>query len=349
MPTARRRQRSQILALLERFEPELARAFAASVADLRAGVDLAAVEAALQRGDLAGVIRALRLDAAAFAQLEAAITASYANSGAATAAAISGIRNPRTGERLFLRFDLRNPRAEAWLRQHSSMRIVEIVADQREAVRVIAEAGTRLGDNPRRTALDIVGRINRATGRREGGVLGLTSTQAQWVANAREELASGDPTLLRRYLGRERRDKRFDRAVLRAIDRGEPLPADTIRRATERYSDRMLQLRGETVARTEALSGLNAARDEAFRQAVDSGQVQRQNVMKIWNATGDSRTRDSHEEMDGQAVALDEAFETPDGYRLMYPTDSNLGAPASETIQCRCWLEQRIDFFAGVT
>lgn len=349
MPTARRRQRSQILALLERFEPELARAFRESVDDLRAGVDVAALEAALARGDTAAVIRALRLDTAAFLRLETAIQANYTAAGSATAATISNLRNPATGSTLFVRFDLRNPRAETWLRQHSSQRIVEIVADQREAVRIIAETGTRLGDNPRRTALDIVGRINRATGRREGGVLGLTSTQAQWVANAREELASGDATLLRRYLGRERRDKRFDRAVLRAINRGEPLPADTIRRATERYSDRMLQLRGETIARTEALSGLNAARDEAFRQAIDSGEVQAQNVLKVWNATGDSRTRDSHAEMDGQDVPLDEAFETPDGYRLMYPTDSSLGAPAEETIQCRCWLEHRIDFFAGVT
>jgi hypothetical protein len=349
MPSASRRQRSQILDLLKRFEPELARAFAESVADLRAGVDIAALERALAAGNLEAAIQALRLDTAAFLRLETALAANYSAVGTATAASISALRNPATGARLFVRFDLRNPRAEAWLREHSSRRIVEIVADQREAVRVIAEAGVRLGDNPRRTALDIVGRINRVTGRREGGVIGLTSTQAQWVANAREELASDDPALLRRYLGRERRDKRFDRAILRAIRDGEPLPADTIRRATERYSDRMLQLRGETVARTEALSGLNAARDEAFRQAVDSGQISRQQVTKVWNATGDSRTRDSHEAMDGQEVPLDQPFETPDGYRLMYPTDSSLGAPAEETIQCRCWLEQRVDFFAGVT
>jgi len=48
-------------------------------------------------------------------------------------------------------------------------------------------------------------------------------------------------------------------------------------------------------------------------------------------------------------VPLNEPFVTPDGYRLMFPTDSSLGAPGGETIQCRCWLEQRIDFAAGLT
>jgi hypothetical protein len=349
MPTRARRQRSLILDLLRRFEPEIARAFAESVQDLRAGVDLAALERALAAGNIEGVILALRLDPAAFTRLGSAIEAAYGAAGAETAASISRLVDPRQNRRLFVRFDLRNPRAERWVREHSSTRIVEIVRDQREAVRVIVEAGVRLGDNPRRTALDIVGRINRATGRREGGTLGLTSTQAQWVANAREELLSGDPTLLRRYLARERRDKRFDRSILKAIREGEPVPRDVARSAADRYSDRMLQLRGETVARTETLSSMQAAKDEAFRQAVEAGEVSREQITKVWNATGDNRTRDSHADMDGQEVPLDQPFVTPSGARLMYPTDSSLGAPAEETIQCRCYLEHRIDFFAGVT
>ena len=349
MPSRRRRQRSQILDLLEQYEPELARAFRESVDSLRDGVDMAGLEASLARGDFAAVIRALRLDTAAFLPLQTQIAANYTGAGTSAAASISRLRNPITGDRLFVRFDLRNPRAEEWLRRHSSARITEIVADQREAVRVIVEAGTRLGDGPRRTALDIVGRINRATQRREGGALGLTSGQSQWVANARSELASGDPAALRNYLTRERRDKRFDRAVQRAILEGKPVPADTVRRATERYSDQLLRLRGETVARTEALSGLNAARDEAMRQAVDSGELQSGAVTKVWSATGDGRTRDSHAAMDGQTVGLNEAFISPSGARLMYPTDSSLGAPAEEVIACRCFWEQRVDFAAGLT
>jgi uncharacterized protein with gpF-like domain len=94
---------------------------------------------------------------------------------------------------------------------------------------------------------------------------------------------------------------------------------------------------------------MQAAKDEAFRQAVEAGEVSREQITKVWNATGDNRTRDSHADMDGQEVPLDQPFVTPSGAQLMYPTDSSLGALAEETIQCRCYLEHRIDFFAGAT
>lgn len=343
MPSARRRQRSQILELLERYEPLLAAAFRESIDDLRGNVDMAALERALAAGDTEGAIRALRIDRAAFLALETQIQASYSASGGAMAGSISNLRNPTTGERLFVRFDLRNPQAERWVAEHSSRMIVEIVEDQRAAARLAIEAGVSRGDGPRRTALDIVGRINRATGRREGGILGLTAKQTEWAQAARNELASGDPTLLRRYLDRQRRDKRFDRSVLKAIREGTPVPQSIVDRAAQSYTNSLLKLRGDTIGRTEALSAMNAARDQAVRQASANG------TKKTWSATGDDRTRDAHAEMDGQTVGLDEPFTTPDGYKLMYPGDTSLGAPAEHTIGCRCWVEYEIDFLAGVT
>lgn len=203
------------------------------------------------------------------------------------------------------------------------------------------------GRNPRDTALDIVGRINRATGVREGGILGLNSGQTDAVIRARAELLSGDTAQLRNYLTRGRRDKRFDRLVMQAIRDGKPVAKADVDRITARYKDRLLQLRGEMIARTETLASLNAGKEESIRQLVDSGKVQRSQVKKVWRATGDDRTRDSHMALNGVEVGLDQPFISPlTGAQMMHPHDTSRGAPASETIGCRCFYEIKIDYFA---
>jgi hypothetical protein len=239
-----------------------------------------------------------------------------------------------------VRFDGRNPRAERYLAERSSGLIVEILEDTRDGVRAWVANSMVDGRNPRSTALDIVGRVNRATGRREGGIVGLTSQQMGYVANMRADLA--DPERMAGYFDRARRDKRFDGLVRRAMRDGKPLAQADIDRIAARYSDRLLALRGETIARTETIRGLNASRDEALRQLVDTGAVRRQDVRKIWRSTGDGRTRDTHMAMEGESVGIDEAFSNG----LMYPGDPS--GPAEETINCRCWLDQRIDFLANV-
>jgi hypothetical protein len=248
------------------------------------------------------------------------------------------------------RFDARNPRAERWLRDHSSNLIEGIVADTKDAVRLALDAGMVEGNNPRQTALEITGRINRATGRREGGILGLNSGQTEAVIRARSELLSGDPAQLRNYLTRARRDKRFDRLVMQAMRDGKPVARADVDRITGRYKDRLLALRGETIARTETLASLNAGKEESIRQLVDSGKVQRSAVKKIWRATGDDRTRDSHLALNGVEVGLDEPFISPlTGAQMMYPHDTSRGAPASETIGCRCFYEIKINYLAALT
>ena len=348
MPTRRRAQRSRILDLLDQFEPLIAEAFRDAIAGIRSDAILAEIEAAVAAGNADAVMRALRLDRAAFMRLETSLQSAYTTAGASEAAALTASARA-AGVPVVIRFDMRNPTAEAWLRQQSSARVTAIVADQREAIRVALEAGMGRGVNPRTTALDIVGRINRATQRREGGIVGLTSQQARYVENARAELLSGDPTVMRNYLSRERRDKRFDRQVLRAINEGKPVPADVVRRATGRYSDQLLRLRGETIGRHEALESLHAGQYRALQQTVEGGQVRAEQVVRRWDATGDSRVRDSHSEMDGQRRGLNEPFVTPTGYRLMHPGDASLGAPGGEVINCRCTVIEEVDWLAGVS
>lgn len=332
------RQRLEQLAL--QFEPMLARAFLDAVADIASKAEIARIVERLERGDVDGALRAVHIDPAAFVGVEEALRAGYGAGGAAVVGAMPVLKEP-DGSRMVLRFDLRNPRAESWLTQHSSGLITRIVEDQREAVRSALTSGMVDGTNPLTVALDVVGRVNRATGRREGGILGLTAQQEQFVRNALAELTSS-PEEMARFLERSRRDKRFDRTIAKAIRDGEPLDKATVDRILGRYKDRLLQLRGETIARTEMLTALNASQREAFEQAIERGAVARQDVRKVWRSAGDAKVRDSHRAMDGESAGMDERF----GNGLLFPHEP--GAPPEEVVNCRCGIDYRIDYLANI-
>lgn len=130
----------------------------------------------LERGDINGAIAAMHLDEAAFHPLDEAIRQAFNGGGVATVEQMPALRDPE-GHRFVIRFDARNVEAENWLRYHSTTMVSNIIADQQEGIRTALTAGLERGDNSTRTALDVVGRVNRVTGLREGGVIGLTASQ----------------------------------------------------------------------------------------------------------------------------------------------------------------------------
>lgn len=334
--------RQRFEALVDVHEPAIAAAFRAAIQDIQDSAQIGVMVARLEAGDVDGAFRAIGMDPAAFRPLDRAILAAYEAGGAATVGTMPRFIAPDAGQ-VIVRFDVRNPRAEAWLADHSSTMVTRIIEDQRVAVRAALREGMEAGTNPRRVALDIVGRVNRATGKREGGVLGLTSPQERYAASARRELLSGDPEQMQNYLNRGRRDRRFDRSVLKAIKEGRAVDPAIAEKAVTRYEAALLNLRGEIIGRTEALGSLHESQAEAWRQAVESGAVDPQNVVKVWIATKDGRTRDTHAAMDRQTVGLNERFSNG----LMYPCEP--GGPPSEVIACRCTMVTRIDFSAGLT
>lgn len=329
--------RKTIEALLDDWEPIIRDAFLAAIDEIRDKAEIGRIVRLLERGDIEAALNAIHLDPAAFREFEESIRRSLIASGSNTA---EGITRGANGQRLVIRFNARNLGAERWLSEHSSTLVSRIIADQREAVREALRAGMERGDNPRRVALDIVGRVNRKTGRREGGIVGLTKQQERFVQNARDELS--DPAKMSNYLTRARRDKRFDRTIAKAMREGKPLDKATIDKIVGRYKDGLLKLRGDTIGRTEALASLHQGQMEAFRQAVASGQIRAQDVRRTWKTAGDLRVRHSHRRLNGDTVGLEQRFDNG----LLYPGEP--GAPVSETANCRCWLDIRIDFLANV-
>lgn len=342
---AKRPTAQQLFAELEqRYGTAIAEAFLAAIEDLRTSADLQRIVLAIQAGNIEAAIAALNLDAAAFDKLLDAFQQSYVAGGGAAVATMPG--RDASGARMVIRFSGRNPRAESWLREQSSVLVTRILDEQRTAVRQALVAGMEKGTAPRTIGLDIVGRIDKTTGKRAGGVLGLSGPQEQYLRSARAELASSDPADLKQYLTRARRDKRFDRTITKAIRDAQPVPADIQRKAATRYEARLLELRGQTIGRKEAMTSLHAGKHEAYLQAVESRSVAESDIRRTWRSAHDGRVRHTHALLNGDTVGLREAFVSPGGARLMYPGDPS--APASETIGCRCDVNYRIDFLANV-
>lgn len=340
--------RTRITDLIDALEPRLAKAFKESIADIRSNVALKRIVEALEKNDISAAIDAMNIDRAAYAPVQRAISDAYAAGGATTVAAMPRLLD-RSGARVVVRFDVRNVRAENWLRDKSSTLVTNILDDQRSSLRTAIEAGYRRGDGPRKIALDLVGRVNRASGKREGGLIGITSQQAAFSQTARAELTSGDAALLRSYLERSRRDKRFDSIVLEAMKTGEPIPAGTADRMIAAYENRLLDLRSEMIARTETVEAVNAANLEAFSQGLEKTGYTTSAVTRVWRSAHDDRVRHTHAGMDGQEVqGMDAPFVSPSGAQLMYPGDTSLGAGPSETIGCRCSVEINLDFSEGL-
>lgn len=338
--------RAQIEALVVSWTPEIRKAFMASVDDLRSGANLQGIVAALERGDVEAAIRAVNLDPAAFRPLDRAIAGAFDAGGVTTTAAISSAAT-RSGIRsVVFRFDARDPRAETWLITHSSTMVTRIIDDQRVAIREALRSGMEAGINPRTMALDITGRINRVTGRREGGLIGLTAPQEAFSRNAMNELLSGDRALLQNYLTRGRRDKRFDRTVIAAIRDGVPIDRATAEKMVGRYRDGLLNLRGETIGRLEAKAALHQSERESFLQAADTAAVDRRDIKRTWRHSGGKDARHQHVAMSGQTVGIDEPFIAPDGTRLMFPCDPS--APVSHTANCHCQVDTTIDFLGAL-
>lgn len=128
--------------------------------------------------------------------------------------------------------------------------------------------------------------------------------------------------------------KKITRQITQGITQGESLDDIATRLAKTTGSqnrDAML-----THARTAMTGAQNAGRQYQLGKAQDLGIK----LKKEWMATLDSHTRDTHEELDGQRVPINEPFEAG-GYSIMYPGDPS-AAPAM-VYNCRCTMVADIE------
>ena len=158
-----------------------------------------------------------------------------------------------------------------------------------------------------------------------------------------KRLVRETPELLPRKMVDGKKDKAWNKrqiagAVTQAVIQGESIPKLAARIAKDTASKN-----GKAMiryARTAMTSAQNAGRMDTLHRAQGLG-IQ---CKKVWLATLDSRTRDSHQQMDGVSVGIDEKFVTPLGSKMDYPGDMVGGKPG-DIWNCRCTMIYQYEGF----
>jgi len=301
-------------------EDAIASAFRAYVVAVRSREAMARIEEFLAAGDLNGALGYLDL----YIQRMANIVPQVLNSAGAAESRNLATRLVGPSSGVLGSFNPTYARAAELARTARLDLITRFTAQQRDAVRLALERGFTEGLGSRQLAA-----LFRDS-------IGLTGPQQGAVSNFRRLLENQNAQALQRAL----RDRRFDSTVARAVSGGEPLTAKQIDLMVDRYRSRALDLRAETISRTEGTRLTSAARQEALEQTVEDLGVDLGAVVRVWNTTNDGRQRDAHDSMDGQEVGMDEPFEDGEGNEVFYPGDPS--APARTSINCRCTVSHEI-------
>lgn len=303
----------RLLNLETQLRPKIRQAFLDAVDRLQGQVDVERIAELLRDGrvqEAMATVDAVNVSAG-FAPLTSAITGATILAANRTADSLGA---------LDVTFGITNPRTIDFLRTYEMGLIRNMTADSLASVRTAITLGVNAGRNPLDIARDV----------RE--FIGLTPRQTQAVENYRSALEAGSSDALDRAL----RDRRFDPTVARAISGEADLSADQIDTMVGRYQQRYLRYRSETIARTESMRAVNAGNDQLWRQTVDNGQVQADEITRTWVVTDDNLLRHAHRlipEMNPDGVGLHEPFDSILG-PIMRPGDPN--ASAENTINCRC-------------
>lgn len=123
--------------------------------------------------------------------------------------------------------------------------------------------------------------------------------------------------------------KQVNAQLLQGILQGEDIPHIAGRMAKVCESNKSASIRN---ARTMVTAAENSGRQSGMNKAESDGIV----FKKMWIATRDERTRESHMVLNGQLVNNGEKFVTINGDEIEFPGDWR--AKASEVYNCRCTL-----------
>lgn len=344
-----------VQAALDRLEPAIRDAFIEAFEQVTSVIRLQQLEDMISAGNIEAAIDALRLEQGFFGPLYEAQRLTLLEGGALIMSEVP-LRNPYDGSKFVFSFNGRHDRAEKWIREQSSRLITEVIEEQKEQARIVIREAAEIGQHPRDTARAIVGKVDRVTGKREGGFIGLDGRRQGVFNKVMDRMATPEGVRDLVTVPRDGRppfvtldsvNEATKQRILRAHKAGTAVDAADIEISRKQLHNKLLKDRGDTIGRTEALNGLRAGRHEGFLQLTESGTVRADQVRIRWQASLDSRVRDSHRHLHGQTVKLGEFFNPAPGVFMQYPGDleHSLGNPrglAANVIQCRCLAVYRI-------
>jgi hypothetical protein len=296
-----------VTGVADRFGASAAVRWAQAVLKYQGEIDEMALRSALLAGDLNAVMAVVdptRLRNAAERALREPFAGAVAATGHGAAALLSG-------QGLRASFRASHPNVVLYARTHAAA-LVEGVAD--ETRRVIAEV-IALGAERGLTT------VQQSRAIRE--VVGLPPQWARAPQALADELRAGDLAAATRRLSATERQEVRGRILDDTVDDA------FVDRMTARYAESLVNLRAQTIARTESLAAAHAGLVEEWKQARDAG-VLPIAMRQYWIVTPDDRLCPicvRIPEMNPDGRALGEPFMTPEGL-VDYP-------PAPHP-NCRC-------------
>ncbi len=212
----------------------------------------------------------------------------------------------------------------------------------RRAVRATIQTGKRAGKAATTIARDLVGVSNPATGVRQGGVIGLSGRDAKTLMSVNDGFINGDKARISSYFNLKNRDSSLDKRLRVVIDEGGDVGNDLLMEVRAGLRNNFLFARATLTSDLEARNSIDGGRKAGYQRIMDNGLVER-GPTKIWRTFLDGQTRQSHRNVNGDEVGIDENF-TVGGETLPAPRDSSLGASAGNIINCRCYSEVNLTY-----
>ena len=241
---------------------------------------------------------------------------------------------------------IRDRWAENWLKLKSADLLRPFRGLMLPESQAVLSRGLAEGKNPRSVGLDLAGRINPATGKREHGLVQLDAREKAKVEEFRQCIAQLD----QKFFTFEMRDRRLDKSFRVALRDRKPVQAVRIELHITRFENKMLKHKADTIAITAMMSAM--ARSEFFgsKESLEKSNLPEEACSRVWESANDDRVRPSHRALDGQLiVGFTKPFVSPlTGTRMNFPGDTSLGAPNEETQGCRCRVRYDIDFFYNI-
>jgi len=308
----------------DRAKVKLTKGFLDAVKRVQDSIDMDALVKLIEQGRLADAI-ALVDDAAkriGYGSLLDEVADAFTEGGRVSAS----IASTYAPGLISVHFDVVNPGTTEVLRTYQADMVRGLDERRQAAVTQAVVAGVTEGRGPLDVARDVRAAIS------------LTPRQEQAVRNFRRMLEEGEREVLDRAL----RDRRFDASVARAVEGEKPLKPEQIERMVERYRERYLKYRSETIARLESARAVSMGSDRLWKQAVEDGTFAAEQIRKGWIYTADGKVRHAHSTIptrNPKGVGLYEAFDSELG-PIRFPGDPN--AVAENLINCRCTAIYRV-------
>jgi hypothetical protein len=223
--------------------------------------------------------------------------------------------------------NLADPRITQVIARNRQAFIMNFTGQQRDLIRRSLIEGMRLGDT------------NEKLTQRYRQTVGLTLMQRRAVVTyqrALEATGTKDPLQVIFH------DPQFE-GIVGKVDEPDELSPSRIQMMINAFVEGLRKARAKIMAATEALRLVGQARDVAVHQVAESVGVNPRAGTKTWLHTSAAEPRETHLQMVGDTVGMDEPFISPTGARLLFPGDTSLGATARDIVNCQCGVEYSFD------